>query len=599
MDIKSEIIKILRVAGVTGEIDLTTPPKPEMGDLAFACFNLAKELKMNPVEIAKQLAIVISNPKGEKSLSAFNSSGGDSSSPLKGSLGMTVKNARDDNRIVGRVAAFGPYVNFFLNTGALASEIIPAVANKKYGTNNFGKGKKILVEYPANNTHKEIHVGHLRNICLGNSLIKIFEANGFNIIPINYLNDFGAHVAKCLWGLLKFHKNEKPPANKQRWLGAIYTEASIYLAEHPEAKDEIAIIQNKIEKHDKTIWPLYKTTRQWSIAGFNIIFKELGVRHKTVLYEHEVKEAGQKLVDELLKKGVAQVGEGGAIIVDLNKYNLDIGLLRKSNGLGLYLTSDLGLAQLRNKTFPKIFQSVHLTGIEQNFYFKQLFKILELAGFNYQTKHIGYGLVSTTSGKMSSRLGNVLLYEDLRDEVYEKLLSETAKRHTDWSKKKIATTAHTITQAAIKFEILKHEAEKVIVFDPATAASFDGFTGPYVLYTVARINSIIKKSSHRTVIPMKIGISVPLTSPEEKKLLLLLSQYGEIIQKAYNNYNPSVVIKYTFDLAQAYNEFYNKHSVLQAESKELISARVQLSGAVRTVLTKSLDILGIEVVGEM
>lgn len=561
--IKSEIKNLLNKAGVSGEVVLSIPPKLEMGDLAFACFDAAKAKGQNPAEFAKELAGKI-KPNG----------------------------------MVARVQAFGPYVNFFLDPGKVSGLIIGEVLKKKnkFGASGAGAGKSVLLEYPSNNTHKELHVGHLRNICIGNSLAKLFTLNGYRAIPINYVNDFGSHVAKCLWGLQKFHGKENPPENKQKWLGEIYAESARYLEGNPEAKNEVAKIQLQLEKKDKTIWPLYTKTRKWSLDAFAKVFKELGAIHKKSFFEQDIKDNGQKVVDELLKKGIAKVGERGAIIVDLSPYNLDIGLLRKSDGAGLYLTSDLGLALAKNKIYPKINESIHITASEQNFYFQQLFKILELAGHKFKMTHIGYGLVNLPTGKMSSREGTAVLYEDVYNSVYERTLSETNSRHTDWSKTKIADTARDLAYAAIKFDFLKHESSKIIVFDPKDAVSFDGFTGPYVLYALARMNSILEKAGKKP--GAKIDFAV-LSQPEEKAVALLLSEFPFAVGKAFANYNPSVITKYAFDLAKQYNEFYNKHSVLQASDKEIVQARLALTLAVKTVLENALDILSIKPVKEM
>lgn len=490
------------------------------------------------------------------------------------------------------------FINFYFRSNIAIEEILEAIKNQKkyYGVNDFGGENTVVIEYPSNNTHKELHIGHLRNICIGNSLIKLFENNGFKVTPINYLNDFGAHVAKCLWGLQKFHNGEKPPkGNEQKWLGEIYAEASNYLKDHEEEKKDVYEVQKKLEARDKSVWPLYKKTRKWSIDGFDKYFKELSVKHDHTFYEQDVKDEGQKIVDDLSKKNIAKVGDGGAIIADLNEYKLDIALLRKSNGAGLYLTSDLGLAVAKNKKYSNIAESIHLTGSEQNFYFKQLFKILELAGYKYKMTHIGYGLVMLPEGKMSSRTGKVVLYEDLRNLVNEKVLEETTKRHTDWSQKKIEQTSLKIALAAIKFEFLKHEASKTIIFDAQSAVKFEGFTGPYVLYMIARINSILRKAKSKN---FRINYNL-LKESEEKQLALLLGEFSDVVKKSFDNYNPSVITKYSFDVAQSFSNFYSKHSVLNTEDKDLSSARLVLCAATKQVLENCLNILSIETIKEM
>ncbi|KKR35387.1 MAG: hypothetical protein UT67_C0002G0011 [Candidatus Magasanikbacteria bacterium GW2011_GWA2_40_10] len=564
-EIKLEIKKLLVSAGVNGEIELTTPPNPDMGDFAFACFNIAKEQKISPKDAVEKIS------------SQFSV---------------------HSSRLIERVVVMGPYVNFYLQAGRVADLVLKQISkkNKNFGENKSGKGKKVLIEYPSNNTHKEFHIGHFRNVCIGNTLVKLYQKSGYKVYPVNYLNDFGNHVAKCLWGLLKFHKNEKPPENKQKWLGDIYAEASAKVKENPEFGKEVAEIQKKMEERDPDLWPLFMDTRDWSIEKFEEIFKQLGVKHRAVFYEKDLKDRGQKIVDDLLLKGVAEVGEGGAIIVDLSKYNLDIALLRKSNGAGLYLTSDLPLAVEKFRKF-NVDESIVVTGTEQNHYFKQLYKILELIGFNKKLTHIGYGLVNLKEGKMSSRLGNVILYEDLFDEVYEKLKTESRHRHADWNEKKINETAHILAMASLKFDILKHEAAKNITFDIKEATAFDGFTGPYILYVIARINSILQKSKIKNQ-KSKIRFEL-LDKPEEKQLVLFLARYEDVVSEALREYNPSAITRYCFDLAQQFNNFYNKYSVLNAESRDLISVRLQLSEAVKSILENALNLLTIGIVEEM
>lgn len=560
----STIEKLLKYAGVAGAIKLVIPPNSEMGDLAFACFDIAKEQKKNPAEAAKQLHSAIR---------------------LRTSV------------YIERIEFSGPYVNFFLKTSAVAILVIGEIEKKgaAYGSTKAGKRKKIIIEYPSNNTHKEFHIGHLRNICIGNPLVALYRKAGYTPIPVNYLNDFGAHVVRCLWGLQKFHGGEAPTQNKQKWLGDIYAEASRYAKEHAdEVKPELDALQAKLEAKDPSVWKQFSETREWSIEGIHRMFAELGVAHRHEFYEKDIKERGQKIVDLLLQSGVAKKGEGGAIIVDLSEYKLDIALLRKSTGAGLYMTSDLALAEKKFKKFRGAAESIHVTGTEQNFYFEQLFKVLELFGFTEKMTHIGYGLVNTPEGKMSSRAGNVILYEDLRDAVRKEVERETRARHPDWPVEKTEEIIRTLTFGVLKFTMQKHEAGKQMVFDIKEAVSFDGYTAPYVLYAVARINSILRKADS----PKQTVECAGLAAAEEKKLLLLLAAYPDALQKALVNYNPSVIAKYCFDLAQSFNEFYHAHRVLEAEAPAK-EARLALCHAARMVLINALHVLTIDTVEEM
>ena len=333
---------------------------------------------------------------------------------------------------------------------------------------------------------------------------------------------------------LVFRKTEDPRIetsflikNKQKWLGMIYAEANKYIAKHKEVKQELVEYQKRFEARDPKIMKLFQLTRQWSIEGFNKIHEELGVRHEKVFFESKIKNKGQKIVDELLEKKIATVGEGGAIIIDLQPYNLDVALLRKSSGSGVYLTSDLALAKEKFKRI-KVDQSINITGTEQNFYFKQLFKILELEGFHNKMTHIGYGLVNRSDGKMSSRLGNVILYDDLKNEIFEKLFQETKNRHEEWNEKKLKEVTQILTQAVLKFTLLKHEAEKTISFDIKEATNMEGYNALYILYTVARINSMERKSGLK-INKKKINFQL-LDNNEEKNLLLFIANYSAIIK---------------------------------------------------------------------
>jgi arginyl-tRNA synthetase len=553
---------ILKNIGIEN-VEITLSPKAEMGDFAFPVFSLAKEQGRNPAELAEEIfgkLALISNP------------------------------------LIDRVAAFGPYVNFFLNTGELAKLILTEIALKQenFGANKIGQGKSVMIEYPSNNTHKEFHIGHLRNVCIGNTLVNLYRKSGYTVVPVNYLNDFGSHVAKCLWGVTKLYDGIIPEGNRQKWLGEVYAEASSAVKENDEYKKEVSAIQQKLEAGESEITKLFQETRDWSIEKFNELFAELGVHHETTFYESTIKAAGQKTVDELLQKGIAQVGEGGAIIIDLSKEKLDVALLRKSDGTGLYLTSDIPLAKEKFEKYD-VDESIVITGIEQNFYFKQLYKILEMLGFKKKFTHIGYGLVTKPEGKMSSRLGNVVLYEDLRDEIADKMYRESQERHPDWNQDVLIDTVKKLSQASLKFTLQKHEASKNIVFDLKDATSFEGYTGPYILYVLARINSLLRKAGERN----ETTNFALLKETEEKNILLLLAEYEGIIQKALENYNPSVIAKYSFDVAQAFNEFYNKHEILKAENKELVDLRLFLCEAVKIVVTNSLSLLTIQTVDEM
>lgn len=563
--IEKEIQHLLSTLGLAPETTLTTPPKPEMGDIAVPCFELAKEQKKNPAALAQELAA-----------KATSSVGG----------------------LFAKIEAQGPFLNITFRTSELARLVLPEVKKmgENYGSVALPAPKKILIEYPSQNTHKEFHIGHVRNTCIGNTLVQLFKKAGYQVTVVNYLNDFGAHVVKCLWGLKKFHAHEEPPANKQRWLGQIYAEANNYLKEHPELQSEVDDLQIKLEQHDPVVWAEFEKTRAWSIAGFDKLHQELAIHHSATLFESELKHKGQEVVDELLAKDIATIGERGAIIVDLSTYKLEVALLRKSTGAGLYMTSDLALAEEKFRRFP-VEESITITGLEQSFYFSQLFKILELAGFRDKVTHIGYALIMLPEGKMSSRTGSVILYEDLRNTINEKMTRELLSRHDDWPVERLQSTALTLTLAVIKYTIQKHEAAKAIVFNLEEATSFEGMNAPYILYAVARMNSLLRKAGSNAEDLSRVSYDT-LNDSREKKLLLLMAGYGDMLIKALDHYNPSVVAKYCFDLAQAFNDWYAQCPII-SDDERLTQARSALTEGVRSVLTQALHILTIETVDHM
>ncbi len=563
--ILSEIKKILNQAGVEGEIELTSPPNPEMGDFAFACFGVAKVWQMNPVEAAKK---------------------------IQSQLLLT------PHALLTKVVVMGPYVNFYFNSGKVADIVIKEILKKgkKYGV-QAKKKERVMVEYSQPNTHKEFHIGHLRNVCIGSSIVNIFKHSGYKTIGANYIGDIGAHVAKCLWYIETYKKDDlRKVSNPGKWLGQMYAEASQKIEAEPDLKESVAEVQRKLESGDKYWLGLWKKTKKWSMQEFKGIYKQLGVDFDEWFFESEVEKPGKEMVAYLLKHGIAQRGEGGAVIVDLNSFGLDIFLILKSDGSSLYATKDLALAALKFKKF-RIDKSIYVIDNRQRHYFMQLFKTLELMGWKKDVAFLGYDFVTLPEGAMASRKGNVVLFNDLLADVESSVVRETKERHSDWKEKNIKDVARKIALAAIKFDILKHPIDKVIVFNKEEALSFEGFTGPYILYVVARINSMLSKANSKSKIANhKFEL---LDKSEEKQLVLWLGKYEEVVKKALAEYNPSVITRYCFDLAQAFNNFYNNCSILKAETKDLMFARLSLSMATKNVLESALGLLTIDTVEEM
>jgi len=588
---KQQIVKkinlVLDDKTMIKESDLVFPPDSKMGDLSLPCFDLAKELKKTPVEISLMLA----------NLSELSS----------------------DRIGIESVKAAGPYLNFILDKTALAGELFKEInkSKEKFGWNKDGKNKKVTIEYSNANTHKEYHIGHLRNICYGDAVNRILEANGFKAIPISYINDFGIHVAKTLWALKKFYQKDKlshrvaENGNKGAFLGNVYVEGAQAVEKNEAVKKEINQLMAKIETRQGAEYKLWQTTRKWSIEQFAKIYRELGVKFVHTTYESEVIDAGRKIVEKLLKDGVLKESQG-AVIADLEQYSLGILVVLRSDGTMLYPVADLGLAAARVKKF-KPDNSIIVVDIRQSLYFKQLFKVLELIGFKEQMVHLGHEFVKLPSGMMSSRTGNVITYEDLRNELFKRASEETKKRHTDWLEKKINEVAEELTIGAMKFEMIKVSRAATITFEIEKALRFEGFTAAYLQYTGARIQSILRKSeilnpksetiSHREAgsrlrEKFKIQNSKFLTEKKEGELIMKLAKYPEIVKVASDKYEPSEIAKYLFELAQEFNDYYHEVPILKAELETRV-ARLALISAVNQVLANGLNLLGIETMEEM
>lgn len=552
---EKEVLSALRAKFPNEEFELSQPKDPSFGDLALACHSLARKMKKNPNEVAEQICRGIT-PKG----------------------------------MVKKIETRGPYLNFFVDKQRLCQVIVSEILAKKqkYGAGKR-KNEKVMVEFFQANTHKAVHIGHVRNMCLGIALSNILEFCGFKVVRANYQGDIGPHVVKCLWGLLHF--NEKPPKeNRLRWLGEIYKRAHGLVEGNEGLELEIREMTKRLYENDPKLVKLWAQTRKWCIDDFQKIYKDFKVKFDILFFESEVEAKGKTMVLELQQKGVAKESEG-AVVMDLEKYGLGIFVLLRNDGVALYSTKDLRLAREKFEKF-KIDRNVYVVGSEQEMYFKQLFKTLEIIGFAQARKcyHLSYGLVMLPEGKMSSRVGTVVLYEDLKERIYEAALKSTLERHKDWSKEKVEQTKKLLAFSALKFGMVSRETNRPIIFDWDKALDFEGETGPYVQYAHARICSILRKYNES---PAKDADFRLLNSVHEEKIIMLLSQFKAKVIEAAESYRPYIVAKYLLELAQAFNEFYHECPILKAED-QLRNARLLLIVAVKQVLCNGLNLLGIE-----
>jgi len=541
------------------------PQESHLGDLSFPCFILAKEKKVNPLELALSLA----------------------------------QRAQDNEsfkKIFSKIEAAGPYLNFFIKNSYLAPLVLADIKKEKenYGFAKKAEDKKIMIEYSNGNTHKEYHVGHLRNISYGEAVKNLLITQGNKVIPVSYINDFGIHVAKTIWNWRLNPVYEERPEAKGFLLGKCYSEASKKLNDNPEFKEGVAEVMKNIEKRSGDDYELWQKTRAWSISYFDNIYSELGIKFAEIFYESEVIAKGLKIVDYLLEQGILEKSQG-AIIADLNAYDLGVLPIIRSDGTALYPVADLALASEKFKKYD-LDSSIYVVDVRQGQYFKQLFKVLELAGYKQPLIHLSYDFITLPEGMMASRTGNVITYEDLKNKLVEKLLRETTRRHENWTVSRQEKVANSLALSTIKFEMLKVGAEKTITFNIEEASRSEGFTACYVLYGYARLRSIIRKSG------FSFSLSDPnlslLEDPREKEILLKLAKYSEVLKTASDKYNPGDLIKYLFELVQMFNDYYHNCNILKAD-KNLRLARLSLLKHLSQVLINGFKVIGIEPLEEM
>ena len=541
---------------------LEKPPEPSLGDIAFPCFILAKKEKKAPAQIAQALAEQF---KPTKEMS--------------------------------NIKAVGPYVNFFATKGLVAEQVLPLILSQK---ETYGKQPEtqqtVAVEFFSPNTHKAVHIGHIRNISFGEALARIFEVTGNKVIRLNYPSDVGPHIAKCLW-LMKKQQLTPPTEDRSQWLAERYAEANNIMKTDENAEKESRQLLHDLYAEEPEVYALWKKTRQWCVDEFEQIAKEFDVSFDKVFFESEMEVPARMLAKQLLKEHIAEESDG-AIILDLERDNLGAFVILTSDARALYSSKDLVLAQLKFKQFS-LNESFYIVGKEQERHFQQVFASLRLMGkkkISEHSHHLPYELVSLSDGsKMSSREGNVVFYSLLKEELMRAAKSETKKRHTDWSEEKITTTATALAFSAMKFQMINRDNNKKILFNSKQALDFEGETGAYVLYTYARLCSLFKKNNQEVKVLKQYD---SLNNEEENILVQMLQSYPEVLLQAGRQHKPLLLSRFVLALSQQCNRFYHLHPVLQAEQK-VREQRLALCKAVQVVIKNVLDILALPVVEEL
>ncbi|MGA1191736.1 MAG: arginine--tRNA ligase [Bdellovibrionota bacterium] len=545
---------------------LEVPPSQELGHYALPCFILSKHLKVKPVDVAARLMEVLAA-----------------------------------NEIVERIEQKGPYLNFFLSSKYLGERILTPYVSKEIPGTIPGPFQRCMVEYSQPNTHKELHVGHMRTACLGNAVCKILSAAGHDVVSATYPGDVGTHVAKCLWYLKKFQPELAPGEDRGTWLGRMYSTANNLLEDQKgtpqeeENRKELTAILKELHTGSGEYYDLWRETREWSLELMQRAYDWLDISFDRWFFESEVDEPSLAYARELYEQGVL-VEDDGAIGMDLSEDGLGFCLLIKSDGNGLYSTKDVLLAKRKFEEFG-IERNIYVVDVRQSFHFQQVFKVLERVGYEHAKDcyHLPYGYVELPDGAMSSRKGNIIplvaLIENMESTIKEKYLT----RYEELSSEKKNEIARVIANGAIKYGMLKFDNNKSIVFEMDEWLKVEGDTGPYIQYAAARINSIFKKVGEVSAAPEY----EKLCAEQEVAVVLKLSAFKEVVALSADQLKASPLCAYLFDLSKLFNSFYAASRIGDEPDEGLKAARVELCRSVYVALEQGLALLGIEIPEKM
>ena len=556
--IASELAKVIDSLDQDAILNLLEQPKSsDLGDIAFPAFSLAKVERKAPQAIAADIAEKIDQSAFEK------------------------------------VVATGPYVNFFLDKSKISDQVIKSVieAGADYGQQDEGHGQNITIDLSSPNIAKPFSVGHLRSTVIGDALSNIFRKMGYNTIKINHLGDWGKQFGLLMVAYKKWGSKEAVEANPIDELLKLYVRINAEIENDPELDEEGRKWFKKLEDGDPEATELWQWFRDESLVEFNRIYKLLGVEFDSLngeaFYNDKMDEAVQILED----KGLLKESKG-ASIVELDDVNLPPAMIKKSDGATLYITRDIATAMYRARTYNFV-KNIYAVGQEQSNHFRQLKAVLKKMGFDWSDDmvHVDFGLVTKNRQKLSTRKGNIILLEPTLQEAISRAKAQIEEKNPELENKE--EVAHAVGVGAVKFYDLKTDRRNGYDFDLEAMVSFEGETGPYVQYAYARIQSILRKANFTP----STDATYSLSDPESWEIIKLIQDFPRIINRASDNFEPSIVAKFAISLAQAFNKYY-AHTRILDESPERDS-RLALCYATATVLKEALRLLGVEAPDEM
>lgn len=536
---------------------LEKPKQEEHGDIAFPTFQLARIFRKNPNEIATDLA------------------------------------SKFDDQLIKEVKVVGPYVNFYLNRKIISKSVVKTVLDEgsNYGNHNIGKGKNVPIDLSSPNIAKPMSMGHLRSTVIGNAIANIVEKMGFNPVKINHLGDWGTQFGKLIYAYLQWGDEDAIKEDPINELLRIYVKFHDEAEKHPELEDEGRRWFNKLENGDEKATELWKRFRDYSLREFNKVYERLNLEFDSTKGEAFYNDKMHETIELIENSGVL-VEDQGAKIINLDKYDLNPALIMKKDGSTLYITRDIAAALYRKKTYD-FAQSLYVVGQEQANHFQQLKGVLKEMGYEWadDIHHIGFGLITKDGQKLSTRKGKIVLLEDVLNEAADRALEQIKAKNPNLENKE--EIADQVGVGAVVFHDLKNDPMNNFDFTIDEVVQFEGETGPYVQYTRVRALSILDKAEFSSD---KVDID-GLSDEYSWRVVKLIEDFPNVIERAYNNFDPSIVAKYVINLSQAFNKFYANVHVLDEDEER--DSRLALVKAVEVLIKINLELLGISTPSEM
>lgn len=587
--------------GMLSPVVLQVPPKPEMGDLAFPLFAYAKAFSKAPNVLAQELSARIN----------------------------AISEDPNANKPDGEAFALGPYMNVRVNMDSVVSQMYGKIkaGGASYGHSNLLEDRKVMIEFSCPNTNKPLHLGHVRNDCIGQSMSQILKACGANVMKVNLINNRGVHICKSMLAYQKFGNGETPQSSgikgdhlvgnyyvrfaqweaqelkkdtKANMAKGMSEEDAKALAKKENGPDmEAQAMLRKWEQGDPQVMDLWKLMNGWTLAGVAQTYERTGISFDKYYYESDTYKLGKDKVLEGLERGIFQKADDGSVYIDNSDIGLDRKILLRRDGTSIYITQDIGTAINRHEDWP--FDSlIYVVASEQNYHFKVLFHVLEKLGYSWakDLHHLSYGMVFLPEGKMKSREGTVVDADNLIDDLTKMAKDQILEKGREEDLDDVDDTAHKIALGALNYYILQFNPNKDFVFNPKESLSFNGNTGPYLQYMGARISSMLRKYDEAAYHDVAFNPAV-LSLEDEREMLKMLASFPEVVGKACTQYDPSIVCAFLYDLSKKFSHWYHDNQILKADTPELVKARVSLCEMVLQVMKNAFDLVGIPFLEKM